>query len=207
METTKLEAEVRSESGKGPARRLRAAGKLPAVIYGPGVDPTALAVDPAALEKALRGERGRNTVFELNVGGDAKTAIIKDVTVHPVSRALLHADFYVVSLDREVDTTVPVEAVGRPSGVKAGGRAKLYYRSIPVRGIPFSIPAKVTLQVDDIEIGDLIRVSDIELPTDVVITLDPQQTVFGVYEDRRAAAKAKFAGGEGEGEGEGEAEG
>ena len=92
METTTLQAEVRDSRGKGPARRLRAQGKIPAVFYGQGIEPTPLTLSPKELKKALRGERGRNVVFKLSVGGKDELAMIKDLTIDPVSRELLHVD-------------------------------------------------------------------------------------------------------------------
>src|SRR5690606_27105625 len=122
MEKQTLQAEVRKERGKGPVRRLRAAGKLPAVLYGPGVEPTSLTVDPKALENALRGEMRRNQVFEIVIDGKTVTAMVRDLLVHPVDRHLLHADFYSVSDDRPVDSVVPVLTKGRSKGVQRGGK-------------------------------------------------------------------------------------
>ena len=110
--TTTLQAEVREERGKGPARKLRAQGKLPAVFYGPGIDPTALTVDPKELEKALRGEFGRNTLFTLAYGGKEELAMVRELVVDPVSRTPLHVDFYRVSTEREVVVDVPFSTHG-----------------------------------------------------------------------------------------------
>jgi large subunit ribosomal protein L25 len=189
MEKKTLQAEVRAERGKGPLRRLRAAGKLPAVLYGPGVEPTSLTVDPKALETALRGEMRRNQVFDLEFGGKNVTAMVRDLLVHPVDRSLLHVDFYVVSDDRPVDTVVPIFTKGRSKGVQRGGKLTVALRTIALRAAPTNIPADVTIDVTNVDIGDVIHVADIKLPEGVVATLPPKQTVLGVYEDRRAVAK------------------
>ncbi len=92
METTTLQAEVRAGRGKGPARRLRAQGKLPGVFYGPGLEPTPLTLSPKELEKALRGKRGRNVVFKLTIDGKDELAMVRDVAIDPVTQRLLHVD-------------------------------------------------------------------------------------------------------------------
>ncbi|MGB5695622.1 MAG: 50S ribosomal protein L25, partial [Polyangiales bacterium] len=101
METTTLQAEVRASRGKGPARRLRAQGKVPAVFYGPGVEPTPLTLSPRELTKALRGERGRNVVFKLSVGGKDELAMVRDLMTDPVTHELLHIDLYRVFEDKQ----------------------------------------------------------------------------------------------------------
>jgi large subunit ribosomal protein L25 len=191
MEKQTLQAEVRTERGKGPVRRLRAAGKLPAVLYGPGVEPTSLTVDPKAVEGALQGVMRRNQVFEIAFGGTSITAMVRDLLVHPVGRHLLHVDFYAVSDDRPVDTVVPVLTKGRSKGVQRGGKLKVAMRSLALRAAPTDIPADVTIDVTNVDIGDVIHVADLQLPAGVVATLPPKQTVLGVYEDRRAVVKAE----------------
>src|SRR6185503_9393702 len=100
MEKQTLPAEVRNLRGKGPARQLRMQGKIPAVLYGPGGDTVALSVDPSALVKVLTTPFRRNQLLELDVGGQKQLATIKDLDIHPVSRAVRHADFYRVALDK-----------------------------------------------------------------------------------------------------------
>ena len=167
METTKLEAEVRAERGKGPARRLRSEGKLPAVFYGPDVDATPLTVDPKELEEALRGPRGRNTLFELTVGSDTHLAMVRDVAVEPVSRSLVHADLLRVT----EETPVKVE--------------------IPLRTTPGNIPAELTVDVTELEMFQAVSVADLVLPEGVEVGLDSDLTLAIVLEDRRAKILAE----------------
>ena len=94
METHTMQAEVRSGSGKGPARQLRAKGLIPAVFYGQGVSPTPIAVKPKELTKALSGVLGRNQPITLSVGGKTELALVKELQIHPISRQPLHVDFY-----------------------------------------------------------------------------------------------------------------
>jgi large subunit ribosomal protein L25 len=186
METTKLEAEVRAERGKGPARRLRSEGKLPAVFYGPEVEPTPLTVDPKVLEEALRGPRGRNTLFELSVGSDTHLAMVRDVAVEPVSRSLVHADLLRVTAETAITVEVPFKTTGRAAGVVAGGKLNVTRRTIPVRTTPGNIPTEIVGDVTELEMYQSISMKDITLPEGVEATLDPELTLAIVLEDRKA---------------------
>jgi large subunit ribosomal protein L25 len=188
METTTLQAEVRETRGKGPARRLRARGKVPGVFYGPGVEPTPLTLSPKELEKALRGERGRNVVFSLSVGGKDELAMVKDVTVDPVSQELLHVDLYRVFEDKELEIDVPFRTHGRAQGVVMGGVINVTRRSLPVRTTPAKIPVSIDVDVTPLQLRDTISVEQVELPEGVECTLSPKLTLILVLEPRRAAA-------------------
>ncbi|MEM9861619.1 MAG: 50S ribosomal protein L25 [Myxococcota bacterium] len=202
METTTLQAEVRSESGKGPARRLRAAGKLPAVIYGPGLGPIPLTVDPVQLRRTLEGPRGRNSVFTVPLDGTDHLAMVKDLVVEPVSRSLIHADFYTVSTDRAVVCEVPLTTTGRAAGVVAGGKLKQTRRTVSIRCTPDRIPESLTVDVTNLEIFEAIRVRDLTLEDGVECTLKPELSLVMVIENKRAVKDADeeaAAAGEGEG--------
>lgn len=189
MEKKTLQAEVRKERGKGPVRRLRAAGKLPAVLYGPGLEPTSLTVDPKEVEAGLQSVMRRNQVFDVQFDGKSVMAMVRDVLVHPVDRRLLHVDFLAVSDDRPVDTSVPILTKGRSKGVQRGGKLMVALRSLSIKAAPSDIPADVTIDVTNVDVGDVIHVGDLQLPAGVTATLPAKQTVLGVYEDRRAAAR------------------
>lgn len=186
METTTLQAEVRASRGKGPARRLRAQGKLPGVFYGPGVEPTPLTLSPKELEKALRGQRGRNVVFKLSVGGEVQLAMVKDVNTDPVTQELLHVDLYRVFEDRELEVDVPFHTHGRAAGVVQGGILNVTRRTIPLRTTPARIPVSIDVDVTELALKDSIAVEDIELPEGVVCTLSPKLTLAIVLEPRKA---------------------
>ncbi|HSN81071.1 MAG TPA: 50S ribosomal protein L25 [Polyangiales bacterium] len=207
METTTLQAEVRASRGKGPARRLRARGRLPGVFYGPGVEPTPLTLHPKELEKALRGERGRNVVFKLSVGGEDQLAMVKDVTTDPVTQELLHVDLYRVFEDRELEVEVPFHTHGRAAGVVQGGILNVTRRTLPLRTTPARIPVSIDADVTRLGLKDTIAVEDIKLPEGVVCTLSPKLTLAIVLEPRKAVAGAgeEGAGAAEAGAGEGEA--
>jgi large subunit ribosomal protein L25 len=188
METTTLQAEVRGSRGKGPARRLRAHGKLPGVFYGPGVETTPLTLSPKELEKALRGERGRNVVFTLSVDGKDELAMVKDVTLDPVTQELLHVDLYRVFEDKEIEVEVPLHTHGRAQGVVMGGVLNVTRRTLPVRTTPAKIPVSIDLDVTRLQLRDTISVEQVQLPEGVECTLSPKLTLVIVLEPRRATA-------------------
>ncbi len=185
METTTLQAEVRAGRGKGPARRLRAQGKLPGVFYGPGVEPTPLTLSPKELEKTLRGERGRNTVFKLVVDGKDHLAMVRDVTTDPVTQELLHVDLYRVLEDKVLEINVPLRARGKAIGVVQGGVLNLTRRHLPVRTTPAKIPASIEVDVTHLDLKDTIALEEVELPEGIECLLQPKLTLAIVLEPRK----------------------
>lgn len=187
METTTLQAEVRESRGKGPARRLRAQGMLPGVFYGPGVSPTPLTLSPKELEKALRGERGRNVVFKLSVDGKDELAMVRDVTTDPVSQELLHVDLYRVFEDKELEVNIPFHTHGRAAGVVQGGVLNVTRRHLPVRTTPAKIPVSIDVDVTEMNLRDTITVQDVAFPDGVECTLQPKLTLAIILEPRKVA--------------------
>lgn len=184
MATTTVQAEVRKERGKGPARRLRNEGKIPAVLYGQGIEPTPLTVSPKDIKKALTGEKGRNVLLDVQFGGRSEHAMVREVAVDPVSREPIHVDFYRVSLDQPVEAVVPFATKGRAVGVQKGGKLGVTYRTLPVRCTPERIPTKIEVDVSALDLGGHIAVQDLQLPEGVVVTMRPQQTLAHVFEER-----------------------
>ena len=188
METTTLQAEVRDSRGKGPARRLRTQGKIPGVFYGPGVPATPLTLSPKELTHALRGERGRNVVFKLSVGGKDELAMVKDLSTDPVTQELLHIDLYRIFEDMVLEVNVPFHARGRAAGVVQGGVLNITRRTLPVRTTPANIPVSIDVDVTHLELRDSIAVEDVTLPDGVVCLLQPKLTLAIVLEPRKATA-------------------
>jgi len=189
METTTLQAEVRDSRGKGPARRLRAEGKVPGVFYGPGIEPTPLTLSPKELTKALRGERGRNVVFKLSVHGEPELAMVKDLTTDPVTQELIHIDLYRVFEDKELHVDVPFHTQGRAAGVVQGGVLNVTRRTLPLRTTPANIPISIDVDVTHLNLRDSIAVEDVKLPPGVVCTLKPKLTLAIILEPRKATAE------------------
>lgn len=193
MKTQTLQVEVRQSGGKGPARQLRMQGKIPAVLYGPGVETTKLTISPTEFVKSLTTELGINAVFELPVGSESHLAVVKDVQVHPVSRDPLHVDFYRVTTDREIEVRVPLKTQGRAAGVQKGGVLQAIYRELPVRCTPDKIPAAITVEVAPLEIGDVVKVDQVPVPEGVRIQLPPERRVVTVTEAKKIIAEETTA--------------
>jgi large subunit ribosomal protein L25 len=184
-EKMKLATEARSETGKGAARRARAAGKIPAVFYGPKSKPVSVAIAPKAFTAALSTPHRRNALIELDLAGQSHFAMIKELQVHPVTRKVLHVDFYEVALDQKVSTHVPFVADGRAKGVIAGGELNVIYRDLPVRAAPGYIPAVIHVDVTNMALGDYLRTKDLQLPEGVEVTLEPERSLVTCLEPRK----------------------
>ena len=182
MTTNTLVANIRQQGGKGPSRRLRASGKIPAVAYGSDMPATALAVSPKELKKLLQSEHGLNTVVELEVDGKVKLhTLVVDYQIHPVTRAILHADFKKIDLDKTVDVEVTLELVGKAAGVTAGGELHQIFKKLPVRCRPAQIPVKLVHDVTEIALDQAAHVKELKLPDGVEVLLPPERTIATVY--------------------------
>lgn len=161
MEAT-LEAVTRDTRGKNEARRLRAAGQIPAVVYGGTSEPLAVAVSPKALSKILHSESGVNSLIRLEVEGGATTVLVKDYLLQPVTHALLHADFYRVDMAKRITVKVQVVLHGEPRGVKQqGGVLDFVHRDVEIESLPGDIPEHIDIDVREMMIGDGVYVRDV----------------------------------------------
>ncbi|HET7754131.1 MAG TPA: 50S ribosomal protein L25, partial [Anaeromyxobacteraceae bacterium] len=167
--TNVLAAEGRAEKGKGPNRRLRAKGLIPAVVYGPHSDPAHVAVDPALLQKAIATPHKFNTLLTLKLDGGDKSVLFKDYDVDPVTRKLLHADFIEVDMDKPVRVQVPIAMTGRAEGVAAGGILTVSAHEITVETLPGQIPAQIEVDVTPLKIGGSIHIADVKAPEGVKV--------------------------------------
>jgi large subunit ribosomal protein L25 len=188
METQTLAAEQRSTKGKGAARQLRAAGRIPAVFYGPGAEAASLSVSPKDLGRVLSTEWRRNVLINVEFGGTARLAMVKELQLHPVTREPLHVDLYAVSLDRQVAARVPFSVKGRAKGVVGGGELNVIFRDLPVRATPDKLPAEIVVDVTPLDLGDALKVKDLAPGEGVTVTLDPERNVVAVVSPRRRQA-------------------
>jgi large subunit ribosomal protein L25 len=167
METI-LEATTRDTSGKNEARRTRAGGRVPGVLYGGGGEggsraATPIAVDPKALLKILHSESGANTLISLRMEGlgDARV-LVKEYQLDPVTHHLLHADFYRIAMDRLLRITIPLVVKGEPKGVKQqGGILEFIRREIEIETLPADIPEHIDIDASELMLHEGIRVRDI----------------------------------------------
>jgi large subunit ribosomal protein L25 len=194
MELRKIAAARRNDHGKSPARRLRATDQIPAIAYGKELPATALAVSPKDLVGVLQSPHGRNSVIELEIEGQDKlTVLLNDYQYHPVTRSLLHADFFQIHMDRPVEVEVPFELTGKPVGVTLGGTLRQVFRKLPVRCLPSQIPVKLTHDVTNLNLNEHVFASNLSLPEGVVVTLPPTQTIAGIVSEKGDDSPAEAA--------------
>jgi large subunit ribosomal protein L25 len=185
-----LEAQVRQGTGKGVARKLRAAGRLPAVVYGQGGDALAVTVDAHDARHLFERISVDNTIVEIAVDGDRIETLVREVQVHPSRAELLHVDFYRVQKGVRVEVEIPVHLNGTPVGVKSqGGVVQQVIHELPVLTIPSLIPDSFEVDVSALDVGDSIHVSDLELPEGVEVLLDGERTVCSVIVPKGLAAE------------------
>jgi large subunit ribosomal protein L25 len=164
-----LTGKPRDGAGKGPARRLRAEGLVPAIVYGRNLPaPAHIAVDPLAVKKAIATPHKFNTLLTLQVEGQPeRLVLLKDYQQDPVSREMLHADFLDVREMEEVKVNVPLVLVGKPEGVTSGGILSQNRRDIEVYVAPLAIPEKLEADVSALKIAQSLHIRDLKLPAGV----------------------------------------
>jgi large subunit ribosomal protein L25 len=160
-----LQAEKRDTRGKNEARRLRAKGRIPAVVYGVEKGKAVeIAVDPKALMKILHSDSGVNTLIGLNLDGGDTRVLVKEYQIDPIDHRLLHADFYQVAMDRAITVTVPIVLKGEAKGVKQqGGIVDFVHREIEIECLPGDIPEHIDVDVSDLLMHAGIRVRDLDV--------------------------------------------
>lgn len=184
-------ASSRTVGGKSEARRTRSAGKVPAVVYGPGETGLPIAVEAGAVQSILTSPQGRNTVVKLTVDGREQLALLKSYDYHPLTRQIEHADFYTVKLDRPVLVQVPFVLTGRAKGVAMdGGTLRQIFRTLPVLATPDKIPAKIEADVTHLGLGEGVHVRELKLAEGVRVKLDNSQTLANVVAPEKDDTKA-----------------
>ena len=183
MQTFKIEGQVREGRGKGPARRTRLTGMVPAVLYGGKKDAISLTVDAKQVARILRSETGHNTIFTVTVasGGDEK-AMVRDWQVDPISGKLLHVDLFRIAMDVRMRVMVPVHTFGEPQGVKLqGGVFETVTREVEVECFPGDIPEEFRVDVTEMMIGKQLRAADLPFdPAKIKLVTDPVRVIAHV---------------------------
>ena len=182
MAEVTLTVEKRETKGKGPAKKLRSSGKIPAVIYGQGEESVALTLDGKAFHAVLHSHHGENVIFEVKIPG-RKTglkAILREVQHEPVTGEILHVDFQHISMTKKITVEVPVALMGTPDGVRnKGGILEHILHELEVECLPGDIPEHIEVDVSQLDVGDSIHVSDIPV-TKVKILTDPERSIATV---------------------------
>lgn len=197
MAEVKLNIERREGTGKGVARRARAAGLVPGVIYGLGMDPVPVTVNRRELVVALTSDSGFNTLLEVELDGQTITTLARELQRDPVRGTLLHADFVKLDLKQEVEVEVPVHLVGEAPGVSEGGVLEQPLFNITVRCLPTQVPESVDADISGLNMGESLRVSDLTAGEDFEFVNDPDDPVASIVapisEEELAAMEAEVA--------------
>jgi len=192
MAEVTLEVERREATGKEVAKKLRREGRVPAVVYGGHREPVAITVDRKSISELLsKSEHGIRSVFLLKMAGSdqQRHAMIKEVTIDPISRKMMHVDFVRVAMDEKVRVTVPIHLNGTAIGVKEGGLLDWQVREIHIECLPNAIPDSVEVDVSPLGHHEYYRVKDLKLDEGAKVLDDPERVVVGVTVARAEVAE------------------
>lgn len=179
MDIPVLKVQQREKPGKRTSKEVRHKGQVPAVCYGRGLKPLALSLNPNDLLEIIRGPRGLNSLIKLE-GAEDRTVFVQDMQKDPVERNLLHVDFIFVDTQKPIQRDVPVELVGKPEGVKLGGVLQVTQREILVESLPTELPDKVSINVEELMVGQSIHVEEVEFPPGVKALYDRNYNICAV---------------------------
>src|SRR2546427_2015846 len=183
MNIRDLSVQRRDATGKGPVRRLRRAGLVPAILYGGGTEPVSLAVSPAEVHRALHAHVGGGVLVNLRVAGETepRPAVVRDLQFDPVRDTLLHVDLQAVRMDEEITVEVPIHVIGEAAGVKEqSGILAVLLRSVQVSCMPSLIPERLDVDVSALRIHDVLTVANLTLPEGVRVTTPAAQPIVTV---------------------------
>lgn len=183
MEIFDLKASERKGTGKGQARTLRRQGLIPAVLYGPKTESIPLTISVLDLGTIRKQTRNEHVILNLiieNGGTQNKTAMIKELQIAPVTNQYLHVDFYEISLEDKIVVKVPVELIGKSQGVERGGFVQLVRHQLEVSCLPGDIPARIQVDISELDIGDAVHVEEVEVGDKVELLYDTNFTVATV---------------------------
>jgi large subunit ribosomal protein L25 len=194
MATAQLTATPRTGTGKGVARKLRASGQIPGIIYGHAREPQALAINTRDFEKLLEHISAESTVIELAVGGKMSRTLIREIQRHPFKREYLHVDFQELVAGEVVTVRIPIVLVGLPEGVRLeGGVMDQTLRELEIEVDPANMPNHIDVNVENLKIGESIHLSDITLPPGVTAMAEGDMTIVVVSAPRAVVEETPAA--------------
>lgn len=183
MDKPILNARTRQTTGKGAARKLRKDSQIPAIFYGPNTEPLKLALDYPELEGIMKRSGGENIILDLKVKSEEETqtwnVILKDLQVDPIKDTYLHADFYEISMDKEITVNLPVHLVNTPAGVEEGGILQHVRRELTISCLPDKLIEALEVDVSQLQIGDSVHIRDLMLPEGIT-SLDEEDLTIAV---------------------------
>ena len=172
-----LQASRRDETGKGVARRLRRAGRIPAVVYGKDMEPIPLSLDEQEAVNLFQSIPVANTVLQLDIGGETLRTLVREIQTHPFRPDIIHVDFMRLRQGVAVELNVPISLAGTPAGTRTGGRLDIALHEAQVRCTPARIPESIEADISELDIGESLRLGDIALPEDVELLSSPDMLV------------------------------
>jgi large subunit ribosomal protein L25 len=190
-----MAARLRTDTGKGAARRLRKENQVPAIFYGPNTQPVMLAVRYVDLQTLLKSTDSENVIFELQIqsgqGTESKTVMLKELQTDPLKPVYYHADFYEISMDKELTLNVPIHLVNTPVGAAKGGILQHVRRDIEVACLPGNLVDFLEVDVSALDIGDAVHVKDLVLPQGMKTAEDGDTTIAVVTAPHVVAEKVE----------------
>jgi large subunit ribosomal protein L25 len=191
MQQINVEAIRRDDRGKNAARRLRAAGQVPAILYGGKGEAESLSVNTKQVSTILRSQSGHNTIFTLKLAGGDQQAIVKDLQVDPVKGTLIHVDLLRIAMDVRMRVKVPVHTFGEAQGVKLqGGIFEMVTREVEIECLPTEIPEEFRVDINELMIGKQLRASEIPMDAEKMkLVTDPQRVIAHVVQLREEEEK------------------
>jgi large subunit ribosomal protein L25 len=199
MSEMNIKVARREATGKNANRQLRAAGALPAVVYGDKKDPVPITIDRKKVLELLKKGGGENAVFHLELEGTSASrhAMIRDLQIDPISRRIIHIDFQRINLKEKVKVQVPIHLHGEPIGVKTdGGVLDFVTREVEVECLPNNIPQSLDIDVSGLLIGQHVEAKDLEIPEDVELISEGDQVIVSISHSRLAAEEEEGAEGD-----------
>lgn len=189
-----LKVELREQTGKGICRRLRSAGRIPAVVYGKGMTPVAVSLGQRELSEAIAGEGGRNHILTLDCAGElnGQSVIVADLLRDSLRGTPRHVDLHKINLADKVKVQVKLVLVGTPAGVKAGGFLDFAMHTVEVECLPVHIPGHINVDVTELVIGHSVHVGEIAAPIGATIVSDPKAAIVSIL-GRKGAAEEEAA--------------
>lgn len=191
MEMQTIKVTTRSNTGKGPARRQRTAGDIPAVVYGEGFEALPVNVNAKVFDAVVHSGLGEHAVVQIDVEDKPEMSgptMIKDVQHHPIREHIMHADFQRIKLDKPIQTQVPINLVGHCVGLIEGGVPDQQLRELEIECLPLETPEYLDVDITDLAIGGRLHVSDLTAPEGITFLTDDDRTIIAIHAPRVAGA-------------------
>jgi large subunit ribosomal protein L25 len=176
----KLKAEARAQSGKGAARKIRSGGRVPAVVYGRGVDPMPVSVDAKELFHLLHTDAGMNVLVDMRVNSDHFLAMPREIQRDHIKGQFLHVDFLRINRDEKIGVEVPIHLVGESHGVKEGGVVEHHLWNLHLECLPQDVPTSIEADISGLGINESLKVSDLEIPGNLTLLTSPDEVIVSV---------------------------